>query len=143
MTRRKKAFFICGAIVLIVVANAFLLAHIYLSPSSIAKAIKNYARDELGCTVEIAAADLSLLGFLELKDIKLFAPDQPTEEPFLTVDQVVVDYSLWRLIWGRNGIDAIEIARPRLKLDKDLIAFLQGLSSGKGSTGRLRNASRP
>ena len=136
MTRRKKVFFICGAIVLIVVANAFLLAHVYLSPSSIARAIRNYARDELGCTVEIAAADLSLLGFLELKDIKLFTPDQPAQEPFLTVDQVVVDYSLWRLIWGRNGIDAIEIARPRLKLDRDLITFLQGLSSGKGSSGR-------
>ncbi|NQT19856.1 MAG: AsmA family protein [Planctomycetes bacterium] len=136
MTRRKKVSIVCGAIVLIIVANAFFLLHVYLSPNNIARAIKNYARDELGCTVEIATADAGLLGVLELKNIKLFAPGPQVGEPLLTIDQVVIDYSLWRLIWGRNGIDEIEIDKPRLKLDKNLIGFLRGLSSGNGSTER-------
>ena len=124
MTRRKKILVLCGGIIVVLIANVFLLCHVYLSPGNIRKMITDIAREQLGCAAEIDAVNASLLGLVELKGIRLSLPG-PEHEAFLTVDRAVLDCSPLRLVWGKGGIDELEVSKPRIRLSNELVAFFK------------------
>jgi|GEM_PF-4836810 len=138
MTRRRKILLICCGIIVIVIANVVVQVYISLSSDNICRRIRRVARERLGCSVEVASARASLLGLIELKGIRLALPEGESDEPFLAIDHIVLDCSPLRLLLGMSGVDEIEIAGPRVKLNDKVIGLLKKLAAGTDSAGNGR-----
>jgi len=142
MTRRRKTALVCIGLIIIVVANILLLLHVYLSPARICTRVRRFARERLGCAVEIEAANAGLLGIVELKGIKLWPPGRESGEPAITIERILLDCSPLRLLRGHDGIDEIEVAAPQVRINSELIGSLKDLLSRAGPTPRGRIAKK-
>jgi len=130
MTRRKKILLIILIIIIAIPLNLLLVARLLLSSERIRKRVETVARQQLNCDISIGDADISLTGMVRLSDLILAMPNR-TDAPFLSVDSLLLDTSPLLLLAGEEGIREVEIIKPELVVDEQLLAFLSELQPGE------------
>ncbi|HUU69246.1 MAG TPA: hypothetical protein VM186_06965, partial [Planctomycetota bacterium] len=130
MSRRRKIYiFLALAVLAVLAGNVYLILRQFLSQESIRLRIVKAARQQLGCRVDIAETEANVTGLLELNDVKLFLPGEELGGPAIACAKIVLDCAPSRLLSGKGGIDEIEVTRPTVRLNPQVLDFLSKLST--------------
>src|SRR5262245_24710557 len=108
-------------VAIVVVGVGIGLASVYVfgtSDAVVARTLRDQIANYVRAPCSFAGASFTYLHGIEVRDLVILDPDDPTGEPLVAAHRARVDYSLDVLGAGPH-MTSIELDRPRVRLDRD------------------------